>query len=910
MRGNVETTRPAADESLIDEVTGLLARDDWRLEPTNTWILAWPPRPLDATQGWKLHVAARPGTLRETLRRAVPVLERHGCAFKVVKDLPSLAALNAPNASVTSVGKAITVYPEAGIFREVARDLGEALAGMEAPPVRSDRRLRPDSPVYYRYGPFAPRYSVDVNGRPMLVVTGPEGEEFPGAAGRYFACPPWERDPFEPAPAPFKGGGAGACSETPILLDGSYPSPDGARRVVLADRYELVSGVQNSARGRIYRGRDLHTGDAVFIKEAHAYVGGDDADTDCRANLRHERRVLEALDPFPGVPGVVDHFQLGQDEFLVLASVGCRNLFQDVVDHGVYLDGPAEQTLGERGLGRLAGRLAELLNRVHERGVIVRDLSPKNVVLDDSGGVWLVDFEIARLDGHQRQGYTRGYSAPGQRRNRPAQVEDDYFALGATLYYAAIGSDPVMIHQDEARNARQSLAALACAYPDGGPTLDHLPGLLDAARAARAAAFDTLRHGRPAAPAARTSSRASERRPLPADPEDRSKHLLGATLHSTVRHAERMLRESTGTPVRTDAWQGVAGPGTELLHHLDSGTDVRTLVLEMARHAASSPILRSSPPGLLFGRTGTALFLASAARRLGDDALLDAVQAITPPDPDRLSEIEIGDFATGLAGIGTGHLALSALTGDDAHLRVAAECARRLTVGDFREPVAETVTPPAAVVVGLGYAHGRAGIASFLLAHHAATGDPTVLPAIDEHYTALLRRLPELLTAITRPAARPMSASWCQGLAGIGTSLLHAATALGDDACRAAALQAATASLHMVPRMHIVTQCCGSASIGELFVDLAAATGDDTHLQQAHYVLRLMTARCGGTPDQPEYPDNSLTATSAAWGTGSSGILTFLRRLHQPTTIRPWTSNPTTASSGKLTRSHGETSTA
>ncbi|TDD57871.1 lanthionine synthetase LanC family protein, partial [Actinomadura rubrisoli] len=240
-----------------------------------------------------------------------------------------------------------------------------------------------------------------------------------------------------------------------------------------------------------------------------------------------------------------------------------------------------------------------------------------------------------------------------------------------------------------------------------------------------------------------------------------------------------------------------------------------------------------------------------------------------------LAEIHEGDYATGLAGIGAGHLALAALTGDDNHTDVAAECARRLAAADHRLAVAETATPPAAIVIGLGYAHGRAGITSFLLAHHAATGDPGVLETINEHLVVLRARLPELCDAALRPAARPMSASWCQGLAGIGTALLHAATALGDATDLHLARRAATACLHTAPRMNIVTQCCGMAGIGELLIDLAAATGDSTHLQHAHHVLTLMTTRCGGTPDQPEYPANSLTTTSAAWGTGTSGILTL-----------------------------------
>ena len=65
---------------------------------------------------------------------------------------------------------------------------------------------------------------------------------------------------------------------------------------------------------------------------------------------------------------------------------------------------------------------------------------------------------------------------------------------------------------------------------------------------------------------------------------------------------------------------------------------------------------------------------------------------------------------------------------------------------------------------------------------------------------------------------QPPSASWCQGLAGIATSLLTAAEYLNEANYRAAARRAADACIALIPRMDKPTQCCGLAGIGTMLI--------------------------------------------------------------------------------------------
>jgi PAS domain S-box-containing protein len=97
--------------------------------------------------------------------------------------------------------------------------------------------------------------------------------------------------------------------------------------------------------------------------------------------------------------------------------------------------------------------LAGAIRRVHERGLIHKDIKPANILVDAaSGGVWLTGFGIAsRLPREHRVpeppeviAGTLAYMAPEQtgRMNRSIDSRSDLYALGVTLYELLAGALP------------------------------------------------------------------------------------------------------------------------------------------------------------------------------------------------------------------------------------------------------------------------------------------------------------------------------------------------------------------------------------------------------------------------------------------------------------------------------------
>jgi serine/threonine protein kinase len=120
---------------------------------------------------------------------------------------------------------------------------------------------------------------------------------------------------------------------------------------------------------------------------------------------------------------------------------------------GEPLDRVLEQPLELTQFLRIAISLAAALGRLHERGIIHKDVKPANVMVDAaSGQVWFTGFGIASGLPRERQAPeppetiagTLAYMAPEQtgRMNRSIDSRSDLYSLGVTLYQMLTGVLP------------------------------------------------------------------------------------------------------------------------------------------------------------------------------------------------------------------------------------------------------------------------------------------------------------------------------------------------------------------------------------------------------------------------------------------------------------------------------------
>jgi serine/threonine protein kinase len=219
-------------------------------------------------------------------------------------------------------------------------------------------------------------------------------------------------------------------------------------RVVLG-RYRIVTPLARGGMGIIYLGR--LEGAAGFSKPVVIKTVIPDAkDTRAAQLFVREAKILSNLE-HPSIVGVLDFGQVDGEYIMVLEYV-----------HGFHLGFWARYVREARGNMPVtqavevmlpvldALEFAHRLTRADGTplDIVHRDVSPANILIDQSGHVKLHDFGIARMADDEfktQDGTFRGtlsFTAPETLQGIAASARSDLYACGVILYQLLTGSNP------------------------------------------------------------------------------------------------------------------------------------------------------------------------------------------------------------------------------------------------------------------------------------------------------------------------------------------------------------------------------------------------------------------------------------------------------------------------------------
>ncbi len=202
--------------------------------------------------------------------------------------------------------------------------------------------------------------------------------------------------------------------------------------------YEVLSRVAQGSTGVVWQARQVHLERLVAIKElapALLYLPG------FLERFRSEAQVLAGLDD-PHVVRLYDYVEEPDRAYLVEEWVPGAPLATVLVRHG--------RLTAEQSLGVVRGGLAGLAH-AHDRGLVHRDVSLSNILLDVDGVSKLVDFGLAApVDGtaepsasaFARAVGTPAFGSPEAVQGQPLTPRSDVYSAAAVLYTLLTGNPP------------------------------------------------------------------------------------------------------------------------------------------------------------------------------------------------------------------------------------------------------------------------------------------------------------------------------------------------------------------------------------------------------------------------------------------------------------------------------------
>ncbi|MHC4218851.1 MAG: serine/threonine protein kinase [Planctomycetota bacterium] len=219
-------------------------------------------------------------------------------------------------------------------------------------------------------------------------------------------------------------------------------------------RYEIKGIVDSGGMGIVYEAMQEHPHRRVALKVIRPGVTSAEA----LARFEHESHILGKLQH----AGIAQIFEAGmfnagngRQPFFAMEFIRGESLTQFADNH----------KLGTRQRIELVAKVCEAVQHAHHRGVIHRDLKPRNILIDESGQPKILDFGVARATDSDVQTTTLRtdmgqligtvpYMSPEQAAGDVDEVDmrSDVYALGVISYELLAGRLPYdlsrkMVHE-------------------------------------------------------------------------------------------------------------------------------------------------------------------------------------------------------------------------------------------------------------------------------------------------------------------------------------------------------------------------------------------------------------------------------------------------------------------------------
>jgi len=233
-----------------------------------------------------------------------------------------------------------------------------------------------------------------------------------------------------------------------LLVDNEYVTKrqiSRLRQILEAERsgqkipgYTVLGKLGAGAMAAVYKARQISLDRTVAIKILPKKFS---TNPQFIERFYAEGRAAAALN-HPNIVQAYDVGKAGELYYFVMEYVEGRTVYDDIVTH---------KRFGEKDAIEIVMQVAEALQHAHAKGLIHRDVKPKNIIITREGVAKLADMGLARAVSDKEMAEaevgkafgTPYYISPEQiRGEKNIGPQADIYSLGATLYHMVTGSVP------------------------------------------------------------------------------------------------------------------------------------------------------------------------------------------------------------------------------------------------------------------------------------------------------------------------------------------------------------------------------------------------------------------------------------------------------------------------------------
>lgn len=202
----------------------------------------------------------------------------------------------------------------------------------------------------------------------------------------------------------------------------------------LDDRYEIVEVIGAGGMAVVYKAIDQRLNRFVAVKILRDELARDE---EFRARFQIEAQAVAMLS-HPNIVSVYDVSHTAGVEYIVMELIEGVTLMQYMQKKGA---------LSWKEAAHFSTQIAKALEHAHSKGIVHRDIKPKNIMILRDGTIKVADFGIAALESaqEQRSDQTVGsvhYIAPEQARGETPDTRSDIYSLGVVMYEMLTGQMP------------------------------------------------------------------------------------------------------------------------------------------------------------------------------------------------------------------------------------------------------------------------------------------------------------------------------------------------------------------------------------------------------------------------------------------------------------------------------------